>query len=170
MPHLWPTGSSWVSPSIAARYFSSGPSDSISRWTPCPPKHSEQWLQLRLGCIRLSPSCPFRRVHTFCSPRPARNYPRFWIWHPSFGRQRDLNPPDQRAARRALWGRKTARPSILGRLRSPLAAVLPLLRAEMGSSPGFIGNPFGNMPRASDSGDFGPPFAMAVVPDTAFRC
>jgi hypothetical protein len=25
------------------------------------------------------------------------------------------------------------------------------------------------MPRASDSGDFGPPFAIAVVPDTAFR-
>jgi hypothetical protein len=107
LPHLWPTGSSWVSPSIAARYFSSGPSDSISRWTPCPPKHSEQWLQLRLGCIRLSPSCPFRRVHTFCSPRPARNYPRFWIWHPSFGHQRDLNPPDQRAARRALHNRPT---------------------------------------------------------------
>jgi hypothetical protein len=39
----------------------------------------------------------------------------------------------------------------------------------MASSPGFLGNPFGNMPRASDSGDFGPPFAIAVVPDTAFR-
>jgi hypothetical protein len=28
LPHLWPTGSSWVSPSITARYFSSCPSDS----------------------------------------------------------------------------------------------------------------------------------------------
>src|SRR5215813_1035807 len=27
-----------VPPSITARYFSSCPSDSISRWTPCPPK------------------------------------------------------------------------------------------------------------------------------------
>ena len=38
MPHLWPTGSSsgWP-PSITARYFSSCPSDSTSRWTPCPP-------------------------------------------------------------------------------------------------------------------------------------
>jgi hypothetical protein len=38
LPHLWPTGSSsgWP-PSITARYFSSCPSDSISRWTPCPP-------------------------------------------------------------------------------------------------------------------------------------
>src|ERR1039458_817721 len=23
------------------------------------------WLQVRLGCIRLSSSCPFRRLHTF---------------------------------------------------------------------------------------------------------
>src|SRR5215467_7545117 len=39
LSHLWPTGSSWVSPSITARYFSSCPSDSISRWTPCPPEN-----------------------------------------------------------------------------------------------------------------------------------
>jgi hypothetical protein len=43
-------------------------------------------------------------------------------------------------------GRKTALPSVLGSLRFPLAIVLPLLRAEMESSPGFMGNPFGNMP------------------------
>jgi hypothetical protein len=30
-------------------------------------------------------------------------------------------------------------------------------REEMGSSPGFVENPFGNMPRAWDSGDPGPP-------------
>ena len=45
---------------------------------------------------------PFRRLHTFCFLRPARNYPRFWIWRPSFERQRDFNPPEQRAAQRAV--------------------------------------------------------------------
>ena len=102
LPHLWPTGSSRVSPSTTARYFSSCPSDPTSRWTPCPPKYSKQWLQVRLGCIQLSPSCPFGRLHTFCFLRPARNYPRFWIWRPSFERQRDFNPPEQRAAQRAV--------------------------------------------------------------------
>jgi len=29
-------------------------------------------------------------------------YSRFGIWHPSFERQRDFNPPEQRAAQRAL--------------------------------------------------------------------
>ena len=37
LPRLWPTGSSRGHPSITARYFSSCPSDSTSRWTPCPP-------------------------------------------------------------------------------------------------------------------------------------
>jgi hypothetical protein len=51
--------------------------------------------------------------------------------------------------------RKTAPPSVDKRLRSPLAPALPLLRAKMVSSPGFMGNPFGSMPRARDSGDPG---------------
>src|SRR6202034_1792641 len=34
--------------------------------------------------------------------RPARHYPRVRIWRSSFERQRDLNPPDQRAAQRTL--------------------------------------------------------------------
>src|SRR6202045_5134674 len=89
-------------PSITARYFSSCPSDSTSRWTPCPPKYYKQWLQVSLGCIQLSPLCPFRHLHTFCSLRPARFYPRFWIWRSSFERQRDFNPPEQRAAKRAF--------------------------------------------------------------------
>src|ERR1700738_4831148 len=46
-----------ITPSIAARYFSAGPSDSTSRWTPCPPKYSKRWLQVGLGYIQLSPSC-----------------------------------------------------------------------------------------------------------------
>jgi hypothetical protein len=29
---------------LTARYFSSCPSDSTSRWTPCPPKYSKRWL------------------------------------------------------------------------------------------------------------------------------
>jgi hypothetical protein len=55
-----------------------------------------------LVCFRLSPSCPFRPLHTFHSSRPARHYPRFWIRRSSFERRRDLNPPDQRAAQRTL--------------------------------------------------------------------
>src|SRR3984893_16932633 len=34
--------------------------------------------------------------------RPARHCPRVRIWRSSFERQRDLNPPDQRAAQRTL--------------------------------------------------------------------
>ena len=102
-----------LAPPLADRFISGFPIDYgpvllrrpfgfPSRWTPCPPKYDKQWLQLRLGCIRLSLSCPFRRLHTFCFLRPARNYPRLWIWRPSFERQRDLNPPEQRAAQHAL--------------------------------------------------------------------
>ena len=59
-------------PSITARYFSSCPSDSTSRWTPCPPEYNKRWLQVGLGCVQLSPSCPFRPLHTFRFLRPAR--------------------------------------------------------------------------------------------------
>jgi hypothetical protein len=43
-----------VASSITARYFSASPSDSTSRWTPCPPVVSRQLtrLRLRLGRIR----------------------------------------------------------------------------------------------------------------------
>jgi hypothetical protein len=68
-----------------------------------------------------------------------------------------------------LWVRKTARPHTCPPLVSLGDRITALVSGEMASSPGFLGNPFGNMPRASDSGDFGPPFAIAVVPDTAFR-
>ena len=40
--------------------------------------------------------------------RPARFYPRFWIWRPSFEHQKDFNLPEQRAARRALMCISTA--------------------------------------------------------------
>src|ERR1700728_2128258 len=91
-----------VAPLDTARYFSSYPSDSASRRTPCPPGTAERWLQVRLGCVQLSSSCPFRLLHTFPSPRPARSYPRLWIRRSSFERRRDLNPPESRAAQRTI--------------------------------------------------------------------
>src|SRR6267154_3265389 len=91
-----------VAPSITARYFSACPSDSTSRWTPCPPEYCKWWLQVRLGCVRLSLSCPFRLLHTFHFLRPATYYRRFWIQRPSSERRRDLNPPDQCAAQRKV--------------------------------------------------------------------
>src|SRR6266705_748390 len=101
--HLWPTGSSLGDPLITARYFSSCPSDSISRWTPCPPESSlSGGFRSVLACFRLSPSCPFRLLHTCHSPRPARYYPRFWIQRSSSERRRDFNPPEQRAAQRKV--------------------------------------------------------------------
>jgi hypothetical protein len=101
LSHRWPTGSSLGCPIDYSPVLLRRPFGFPSRRTPCPPKYYKQWLQLRLVCIQLSPSCPFRRLHTFCFLRPARNYPRFWIWRSSFERQRDLNPPEQRAAQRA---------------------------------------------------------------------
>src|SRR5215469_8255818 len=55
-----------------------------------------------LACLRLSLSCPFRLRHTFHLLRPARHYPRVWIWRSSFERQRDFNPPEQHAAQRTI--------------------------------------------------------------------
>jgi hypothetical protein len=55
-----------------------------------------------LARVRLSLSCPFRLLHTFHLLRPARHYPRVRIWRSSFERQRDFNPPEQRAAQRTL--------------------------------------------------------------------
>src|SRR5215472_11827090 len=57
-----------------------------------------------LACFRLSLSCPFRLRHTLHLLRPARSYPRVWIWHPSSGCPRDFNPPEQRAVQRTLRG------------------------------------------------------------------
>jgi len=58
-----------------ARCFSSYPSDSTSRWTPCPPRSSSG---------------------------PARHYSRLWIWLSPPESQRDFNPPDWCAAWRTL--------------------------------------------------------------------
>src|SRR6266567_3820513 len=47
--HLWPTGSSLGDPLITARNFSSCPSDSISRWTPCPPETASGGFRFALA-------------------------------------------------------------------------------------------------------------------------
>jgi hypothetical protein len=70
-----------------------------------------------LACVRLSLSCPFKLLHTFLLLRPARHYPRVRIWRSSSERQRDFNPPDQRAAQRTL--RLLLTSSALSRRRSP---------------------------------------------------
>ena len=80
IPQLGPTGSSAGSlPSSTTRWFSAHPSDSTSRWTPCPPKHCKRGLQVRLGCVQLSPSCPGRLLHTCPFLWPVRRYSHFWI-------------------------------------------------------------------------------------------
>ena len=91
-------------------------------------------LQVHLGCVRLSPACPCRCLHT-CHLRPARHYPRLWIRPPSSGDRRDLNPPDQCAAWRTLFGRPTPRraslPTSLSLIGS--AAVPPADPTEVSS-------------------------------------
>jgi hypothetical protein len=50
-----------------------------------PSRSCKRWLQVRLGCVRLSPSCPFRLLHTFLSPGPRGITPSFGYGapHPS---------------------------------------------------------------------------------------
>src|SRR5271156_3393652 len=81
--------------------------------------------QVRLGCIRLSPSCPFRLLHTALLSRPARHYPRFRIRRSSSERRGDFNPPDSRAAQHTLRTSpppQSARPVPHGR---PVGPVIP---------------------------------------------
>src|SRR5712692_11697767 len=65
-----------ITPSITARYFSAGPSDSILRYSldghPALRSTASGGFRSVLACIQLSPSCPFRRLHTFRFLRPAR--------------------------------------------------------------------------------------------------
>jgi hypothetical protein len=87
-----------------AQYFSAYPSDPASRRAPCPPKHVERRLQVRLClCPPFAPRAPGDVSVPFLSLRPARHYPRFWVRRSSSERRRDLNPPYLGAAQRTLW-------------------------------------------------------------------
>src|SRR5262245_39705699 len=77
-------------PSTTARYFSSCPSDSASRRTPCPPSY-ERWLQVALGCVRLSPSSPVRVLHTFLSSA-SEELPPLSVAAPLIRAPEDLEP------------------------------------------------------------------------------
>ena len=107
LPHLWPTGSSWgrpldYGPVLLRKPF--GPHLTVGALSSAVPS----WrLQVHLGCVQLSPACPFRYLHT-CHLRPARHYPRLWIRPPSSGGRRDFNPPDQCAAWRTLLPHPTS--------------------------------------------------------------
>src|SRR5450432_146700 len=50
-----------------------------------PSGNCKRWLQVRLGCIQLSPSCPFTLLHTCLSPGPRGITPAFGYGapHPS---------------------------------------------------------------------------------------
>ena len=65
------------------------------------------WLQLCLGRIRLSPSCPFRHLHYLSTLRPVRHYPHLLDIDPWPRAERDFNPPETRAARHALSAPRT---------------------------------------------------------------
>src|SRR5215831_9443585 len=101
LTHLWPTGSSLGDPLITARNFSSCPSDSISRWTPCPPEIASGGFRsaLAVSDFRLRARLDFSIPST--SPASEALKPRFWIRRSSSERRRDFNPPEQRAAQHA---------------------------------------------------------------------
>jgi len=102
LPHLWPTGSSRVSPSITARYFSSCPSDSPHGGHPAlrGTTSSGSSSALAVSSFRLRARLDFCLPSAFSGQRGIT--PVCWIWRSSFERQRDLNPPEQRAAQHAL--------------------------------------------------------------------
>ena len=85
--HLWPTGSSLGDPLITARNFSSCPSDSISRWTPCPPETASDGFRsvLAVSDFRLRARLDFSIP--FTSPASEAFNPAFGYNapHPSVG-------------------------------------------------------------------------------------
>src|SRR5262252_5063438 len=62
--------------------------------------------------------------------RPTTHYCRLWIWRPSFERQRDFNPPEQRAAQRTLGPMLTSAP------RSGCLSAASVAKATQSRSPG----------------------------------
>src|ERR1022692_1016911 len=98
--HLWPTGSSLGDPIDYGPELLLMPFGFHLAMDTLPSGDRKWWLQVRLGCIRLSSSCPFRRLHTFHFSGQRGFQPRFWIQCSSSEHRRDFNPPDQRAAQR----------------------------------------------------------------------
>ncbi len=88
-----------------------------------------RWLQLCLGRIRLSPSCPFRHLLYLPTLRPVRHYPHLLDIDPWPRAERDFNPPETRAARHALWRSQTSpgrtRPSCGLGLHGPASIFRP---------------------------------------------
>ena len=88
---------------------------------------------------------------------------------PSSGsRGRSLRKPCGSPPSSVLRVRKTAHPSIYSRLWFPLAAAFPLSRAEMVSSPGFLGNPLEACPELGTPAIPARPRSSGR-PDAAFR-
>src|ERR1039458_30003 len=102
--HLWPTGSSLGDPLITARNFSSCPSDSISRWTPCPPETASGGFRSALAVsdfrlrARLDVSIPstppaseaFNPAFGYGAPHPCTAGPRTRA-----SREPDRPPPER---------------------------------------------------------------------------
>ena len=137
---------------LTARYFSSCPSDSILRYSldghPAlqSTASSGSSSALAVSSFRLRARLDVCIPSAFSGQRGIT--PACWIWRPSFERQRDFNPPEQRAAQHALWVHKTAQhPS--RRLWSPLAIGTSHGKEEMRSSLRFLDNPLGSVPRAT---------------------
>src|SRR6516164_11749866 len=93
-----------------------------------------------------------------CSPLPS-----------SGCRGRSFRKPCGSPPSQVIRGRKTALPSVLSRLRSPLAAVLPLLRVETESSPRFMGIHLETCPELGTPAIPGRPSQLRSYPDAAFR-
>ena len=86
MSHLWPTGSSWglpldYGPVLLLKPFGFHPALGFRHVMDTLPSGVllNGGFRSALACIRLSPSCPFRRLHTLRSLRPAR------LLTPAFG-------------------------------------------------------------------------------------
>ena len=94
LPHLWPTCWSEIFvPFCFGAILLLMPFELPMFHTPCHLVHRFSRCQYLLGCFRLSPSCPFRLLHTALLSRPARRCPRSRIRRSSSERRGDFNPP-----------------------------------------------------------------------------
>src|SRR5258708_32601640 len=87
LTHLWPTGSSLGDTIDYGPELLLMPFGFHLAMDTLPSGDCKWWLRVRLGCIRLSSSCPFRRLHTFPSPASEAFNPAFGYRapHPSTG-------------------------------------------------------------------------------------